>query len=269
MTPFEYRRAETVADAVDWLRATPGAKLVAGGQSLLAAMKLDLAAPDLLIDLSRLSGLRSVREEGGALWIGAMCSHAMVAKSMTVLASSPGLARLAAGIADQQVRNRGTFGGSVANADPAACWPAGVLACGATLVTDRRDIAADDFFQGLFATALASDEVLLGARFDRLKDVVYVKEEQPASRFAVTGVAVARDAARGLVRVAITGLGLGVCRWPQAEAALARDFEPQALQGLLPEASLAIGDLHASAHYRLHLAGVLARRAVQRMTSQR
>lgn len=265
MTPFDHRRATRVTDAVSWLREVPDAKLLAGGQSLLAAMKLGLAAPPLLIDLARVPELHTLREEGGAVWIGAMCSHASVAASPLVRQRLPGLARLAAGIADQQVRNRGTLGGSVANADPAACWPAGLLACGATLVTDRREIAADAFFQGLFTTALEPDEVLLGARLPAVRHLAYLKIEQPASRFALTGVAVARDGDR--VRVAVTGLGHGPCRWPEAEAALQRAFTPAALVGLRPEASLASGDLHASADYRLHLAGVLARRAVHELTT--
>ena len=263
MTPFEFRRAANVADAVRWLREQPEAKLLAGGQSLLAAMKLGLAAPELLIDLGRVAELRSVREDGQALWIGAMCTHAGAAASALVRARVPGLARLAGGIADQQVRNRGTLGGSIANADPAACWQAGVLACGATVVTDRREIAADEFFQGLFATVLEPDEVLVGVRVPVPEQLVYLKEEQPASRFAMAGVAVARRGAE--VRVAVTGLGLGVFRWQGAEAALARRFEPQALDGLRPDAELASGDFHASAEYRLHLANVLARRAVAQM----
>lgn len=260
MTPFEYRRATTVADAVAWLRAEPEAKFLAGGQSLLGAMKLGLSSPSLLIDLGGLTELSSMRAEGESLWIGALCTHARVAAAPLVRQHLPGLARLAAGIADQQVRNRGTLGGSVANADPAACWPAGVLAGGATLLTDRREIAADDFFQGLFSTALEPDEVLLGARFPLGVQMSYLKFEQPASRFALTGAAVARSA--GGVRVALTGLGHGVCRWPEAEAALKRQFAPQPLVSLLPDATRASGDLHASADYRLHLAGVLTRRAV-------
>lgn len=265
MTPFEYRRAEKVADAVAWLRESPDAKLLAGGQSLLAAMKLGLAAPSVLIDLARISELRVLREDSGALWIGAMCTHAAVAASPLVRAKLPGLALLAGGIADQQVRNRGTLGGSVSNADPAACWPAGLLACGATLVTDRREIAADVFFQGLFATALEPDEVLLGARCPVPGQMAYLKYEQPASRFALAGVAVARGAKD--VRVAVTGLGPGPSRWPEAEAALARRFAPEALQGLSLDPDLASGDLHASAEYRAHLAGVLARRAVHALLS--
>jgi carbon-monoxide dehydrogenase medium subunit len=263
VTPFDLRRAANVDQAVAWLRESPDAKLLAGGQSLLAAMKLGLAAPALLIDLGRLPDLQALRLEGDGLWVGAMCTHASVADSPLVREHLPGLARLAGGIADPQVRNRGTIGGSLANADPAACWPAGVLAAGATLVTDRREIAADAFFQGLFSTALAEDEVLTGVRFSLQGSVSYLKEEQPASRFALAGVAVARH--RDGARVAVTGLGHGVFRWQEAEAALSRDFSATALHGLVPDLDLAAGDLHASAKYRAHLAGVLARRVVARM----
>ncbi|MFC7411478.1 FAD binding domain-containing protein [Hydrogenophaga atypica] len=263
MTPFEYRRATTVAEAVTWLRDEPEAKLLAGGQSLLGAMKLGLAAPPLLIDLGGIEALRALRDEGSSLWIGALCTHATVVASPLVRECLPGLACLAAGIADQQVRNRGTLGGSLANADPAACWQAGVLACGATLLTDRRAISADDFFQGLFSTALEPDELLLGAHFPLGVQLSYLKFEQPASRFALAGAAVARSESE--VRVALTGLGHGVFRWQEAEAALSRRFEPEMLAGLRPDANRASSDLHASADYRLHLAGVLTRRALINM----
>lgn len=261
MSGLDFRTATRVADAVAWLREDPDAKLLAGGQTLLAAMRLRLAAPTLLIDLQALPELKGLREDAGQLWVGAMCTHAQVAASPLVRQRLPGLARLAAGIADQQVRNRGTLGGSIANADPAACWPAGVLALGGTVVTDRREITADDFFQGLFSTALEADEVLVGVRFPLAPRVHYLKFEQPASRFALTGVAVARTADG--VRVALTGLGHGVCRWPEAEAALSRRFDAQALNGLVVDTAWASNDLHASAEYRAHLAGVLTRRAVQ------
>lgn len=260
MNAFEYRRAATVREAVAWLRDEPDAKLLAGGQTLLASMQLGMAAPPLLIDLQSIPELQDLREEPGGLWIGAMCTHARIARSPLVRDVLPGIAALAAGIADQQIRNRGTIGGSVANADPAACWPAGLLACNATLVTDRRELASDDFFQGLFATALAPDEVLLGVRFPRAGAVRYLKFEQAASRFALVGAAVWRDSSA--VRVALTGLGHGVRRWPEAEAALARRFEPPALQRVEFAADLCTGDLHASAGYRAHLAAVLTARAV-------
>lgn len=260
MSEPDYRRATRTEDAVTWLREDPEAKLLAGGQTLLAAMRVRLAAPSLLIDLQDLPALRGIREEGGHLWVGAMSTHASVAASPLVRRRLPGLAALAAGIADQQVRNRGTMGGSIANADPAACWPTGVLALGATIVTDRREISADDFFQGLFTTSLEPDELLIGVRFPLEPALRYIKYEHPASRFALTGVAVAR-AASG-VRVALTGLGHGVCRWPEAEAVLSQRFDPVALHGIRLASELASSDLHASAEYRAHLANVLTQRAV-------
>lgn len=263
MTPFAYRRARSVADALAWLREDPDAKLLAGGQSLLAAMRLGLSAPSLLIDLQDLPQLQGLRQDGPQLWLGAMCSHARAASAPLLHQHAPALAQLAGGIADSQVRSRGTLGGSLSNADPAACWSAGMLAFGATICTDRRELAADDFFTGLFCTALEPDELLLGVRVAPAAQACYLKFEQPASRFALTGVAVCRR--ERSVRVAITGLGSGVCRWPAAELGLARRFEPQTIDGLLPDADQANGDIHASAEYRLHLAQVLARRAVQQI----
>ena len=260
MTPFDYRRAARVDDAVAWLREDPDAKLLAGGQTLLAAMRLGLAAPSVLVDLQDLRELAGLREDGDTIRIGAMRSHASIATSPLARRALPGLARLAGGIADAQVRSRGTIGGSVANADPAACWPAGLLAADARFETDRREIAADDFFAGLFTTALEPDEVLRAVHVPRGARVHYLKAEQPASRFALVGVALGR--CDGRVRVAITGLGDGVVRWPQAEAALARSWRPDALDGIRFDPDRAGSDLHASAEYRAHLAGVLARRAL-------
>ena len=263
MTPFQYRRPHDLAQALACLREDPQAKLLAGGQSLLPVMRLGLAAPSMLIDLQNIEALGALREESNGLWIGAMCTHARVACSPLVQRMAPVLARLAHGIGDQQVRNRGTLGGSISNADPAACWPAGVMALAGTVCTDRREIAADQFFTGLFSTALEPDELVCGVRFAPTTDACYLKFEQPASRFAMTGVAVCHRAGR--VRVAITGLGYGIFRWPAAEQALTRSFAPQALDGLALHPELASGDIHASAEYRAHLAAVLARRAVQHM----
>ena len=260
MSPFDYLRAPDIASAVAALRADPDAKLLAGGQSLLAAMKLGLAAPTQLIDLQDIAALSALTEKDGGLWMGAMCTHAQIARSPLVAHMAPMLARLAAGIADPQVRNRGTVGGAVSNADPAACWPAGLLAVSAVLHTDRRQIPVDDFFTGLFSTALEPDEVLTGIWVPAVAQGAYLKFEQAASRFALTGVAVAR--LPGGVRVAITGLGHGVCRWSEAEAALGRSWSVEALRAIHWDPLLASGDLHASADYRAHLAAVLARRAV-------
>lgn len=265
MNAFDYRRPAQLAEAIGQLRADPEARLLAGGQSLLAAMKLRFAAPSALIDLQGLPELQALREDGAGLWIGAMCSHAKVAASPLVRARAPMLAALARGIGDQQVRQRGTLGGAIANADPAACWPAGVLALNATVCTDRREIGADDFFTGLFGTALETDEIICGVRFPALVQAHYIKFEQPASRFALTGVAVARSPAGvpGRVRVAVTGLGNGIWRWRAAEQVLTDTFTHAALEGLCVDSAQASGDIHASAEYRAHLAGVLTRRAVQ------
>lgn len=261
MNGFDYRRAASPAQATAWLREDPDAKLLAGGQSLLAAIKLRLAAPSALIDLQGMPELSAVREDAQSVWIGAMCSHASAAASPVVRKRLPMLAKLAANIADQQVRNRGTMGGSLANADPAACWAAGVLAMNGVVCTDRREIAADKFFCGLFTTALEPDELLMGVRFTPCTHAHYLKFEQPASRFAMVGVAVSRQSQS--VRIALTGLGHGVCRWPEAESALTRQFSPAALNGIRLDPEHATGDLHASADYRAHLAAVLARRAVE------
>ena len=267
MSALEFARPASLAQALALHAQAPvqqdsdGCMWLAGGQSLLAAMKLGMASPARLIDLQDVPGLREIGEQDQSLSIGAMATHAAVAASDQVKRWAPGLALLAGGIADEQVRQMGTLGGSLAHNDPAACWPAGVLAAGATLVTDQRQIAANDYFQGLYTTALRPGELILGVRFPRLQGLRYLKFEQPASRFALVGVAVAR-AMDGSVRVAVTGLGLGVVRWPQAEQALGRDFSLQALQGLVTDDLQALTDLHGSAEYRRHLAGVLAARCV-------
>ena len=288
MNAIECLRPASLEDALASIAArgtVPGAGTepatrvwLAGGQSLLAAMKLGLATPSVLIDLQDIPGLRDIRLDTGAdgqatLWIGAMATHAAVAASGLVQRFAPGLAELAGGIADPQVREMGTLGGSLAHNDPAACWPCGVLAAGATVVTSRREIAADDYFVGLYTTALQPDELILGVRFTQPTALRYLKFEQPASRFALTGVTVARVGTEGRqVRVAITGLGHGVQRWPAAEQALTTAFSPHALQSLAESQANgqttgleALGDLHASAEYRRHLALVLTRRCVERM----
>lgn len=265
MSPFDYRRVRDVAEAVAALRQNPDAKLLAGGQSLLAAMRLGLSAPAELLDLQDLALLKTLEPRDGGLWLGAMCTHAQIAASRLVQSAAPMLAQLAGNIADQQVRNRGTVGGSISNADPSACWPAGLLAAGAKMHTDRRVLAADDFFTGLFSTALEADEVLCGIWVPPLPQACYLKFEQSASRFALTGVAVNRSG--GPVRVAITGLGHGVRRFAAAEAALQRQFARAALAGIQLDAEEASSDLHAGADYRVHLAGVLLRRAVDTLSS--
>ena len=288
MNRFDFFRPTTLDSALALIQpsAPPnpdedgGPVWLAGGQSLLAAMKLGMASPSALVDLQDVPGLREIRLEAGtdgqpALWIGAMATHASVAASEVVRRFAPGLAALAGHIADAQVRNMGTIGGSLAHNDPAACWPAGVLAMGAMVVTSVREIEADAYFQGLYTTALTAGELILGVRFPPTTGMQYIKFEQPASRFALTGVAVAKLGPQGQrVRVAVTGLGFGVVRWPQAEQALSAQFDLAALENLAPasaqaEGLEALGDMHASAAYRCHLAHVLLRRCVAELSGSR
>ncbi len=270
MSGVQYLRPTSLAEVQACLQQHPQAQLLAGGQSLLAAMRLGLTQPSHLVDLQDVVELQDIRVSHDHVWIGAMVTHARVAAHADIQHHHPMLAKLAHGIADQQVRNVGTLGGSLANNDPAACWPAGVLAYGATLVTSQREIAADDFFSDLFTTALRPVEVLLGVRLPACACATYVKYEQPASRFAMVGVAVTRATAHthSPVRVAITGLGHGVMRWPDAEAALQGHWSVQALDGLRLDADMAQTDVHASASYRTHLAAVLCRRAVAAHTGE-
>src|SRR4051795_3284270 len=227
MKSFEFHRPASVGDAVALLKANEAAKLLAGGQSLLPVMKLDLAQPSDLVSLAGIPGLREIRSEGNELVIGALVTHDEVASSPEVRNRIPGLASLAGGIGDAQIRNRGTIGGSLAHADPAADYPAAVLALGATIVTDRRSIAADDYFTGLFQTALAPDEIITAVRFPVPERSAYAKFPHPASKYAVVGVMVAKGA--GGVRVAVTGAGSKVFRLPAVESALAGRFSPDAV----------------------------------------
>jgi len=261
MKSFEFHRPASVEDAVALLRGNDSAKALAGGQSLLPVMKLDLAQPSDLVSLAAIPSLRGIRSEGNNLVIGALVTHDEVANSAEVRRRIPGLAGLAAGIGDAQVRNRGTIGGSLAHADPAADYPAAVLALGATIVTDRRRIAADDYFTGLFQTALAPDEIITGVSFPVPERAAYAKFPSPASKYAVVGVFVAKTA--GGVRVAVTGAGSKAFRVPALESALAARFAPDAVT----EGVVSAGDLRsdgdATAEYRAHLVTVMAKRAVQ------
>ena len=260
MSPFALHRAANVAAAQTLRQQHADSNYLAGGQSLLGAMKLGLAAPSDLIDLSGLPGLAEIRLDGPALRIAAMATHAQVAASAEVLQHIPALACLASGIADPAVRSRGTLGGSLANNDPAACYPAAVLGLGATVHTAQRDIAADAFFLGLYETALQPGELITGVSFPKPQRAAYLKFKQPASRFALVGVFVSQGP-QG-VRVAVTGAGPCVFRATALEAALAKDWSAGALEGIAVDASDLNSDLHASAAYRAHLVGVLARRAV-------
>ncbi|HTQ79983.1 MAG TPA: FAD binding domain-containing protein, partial [Thermoanaerobaculia bacterium] len=219
MRNFEFHRPQSVADVVALLKSHDGAKVLAGGQSLLPVLKLDLAQPSDLVSLARVPGIQDIRSEGDQLVIGALVTHGEVAASAEVRKRIPGLADLAAGIGDAQIRNRGTLGGSLAHSDPAADYPAAALGLGATIVTDRRSIPADDFFLGLFQNALESDEVITAVRFPVPERSAYAKFPHPASKYAVVGVMVAKTG--GGVRVAVTGAGHKVFRVPAYEQALA------------------------------------------------
>lgn len=261
MYAFEYHRPTSLADAVAALSANEDAKALAGGMTLLPTMKQRLASPTDLIDLSGIADLVGISRDGNSVVIGAMTTHAAVHASPVVKDAIPTLSELANGIGDAQVRNRGTAGGSIANNDPAADYPAAVLALGATIHTDRRTIAADDYFQGLFDTALEDGELITKIAFPIPERAGYAKFINPASRYAMVGVLVAKTA--GGVRVAVTGAGAsGVFRVTAMEAALNASFTPDAVSGISVPASGLIGDLHASADYRAHLIGVMAKRAV-------
>jgi carbon-monoxide dehydrogenase medium subunit len=258
MQSFQFSNAKTVAEAK--AAAASGAKILAGGQSLLPSMRLGLAAPDALASLGAIADLKGITVAGGVVKIGAMTTHATVAASAEVRAAIPALADLANHIGDRQVRNRGTIGGSLANNDPAACYPAAVLGLGATVHTDRRDIAADDFFVGLYTTALAEDEVITAVSFPVPEKAGWQKFKQPASRFSIIGVFTSKGP-KG-VRVAVTGGGNGVFRASALEAQLAGNYSAAALAGATVSADGLNSDLHGSAEYRAALIPVLAARAV-------
>ncbi|HSV54954.1 MAG TPA: xanthine dehydrogenase family protein subunit M [Burkholderiaceae bacterium] len=258
MYAFTFERPSTTADAAKL--ASGGAKVLAGGQTLLASMKLRLSNPEKLADLGAIKELAGIKREGNALVIGAMTRHADVAESAEVKGAIPALADLAAHIGDKQVRAMGTLGGSVANNDPAACYPSAVLALGATVHTTQRKIAADDFFTGMFSTALNEGELITAISFPTPKRAAYMKFKQPASRFALVGVFVAQTDAG--VRVAVTGAGNGVFRHKGLEDALNKSFTPASAAAVKIDASDLNSDIHASAAYRANLVSVQAQRAV-------
>lgn len=260
MYAFTLEQPATLADAVRL--AAAGAKPLAGGQTLLASMKLRLSAPEQLVDLGRVPELTGIHKDGDTLTIGAMSRHIEVANNAEVKAAYPALADLAARIGDRQVRAMGTIGGSVANNDPAACYPSAVLGSGATVVTSKREIAADDFFLGLFTTALEEDELITAVRFPLPKRAVYEKLRQKASHFPLVGVFLTQY--DGGVRVAITGAGNGVFRHAGLEDALNQSFTPAAAAAVKIDAGELNSDLHASAAYRANLISVLTQRAVAR-----
>ncbi len=261
MYAFTYETPASVADAARL--AAAGGKPIAGGQSLLPSMRLRLANPGQIIDLNGIPELAGIRREGNALVIGAMARHMDVAGSADVKAAIPALADLAAHIGDRQVRARGTLGGSVANNDPAACYPSAVLALGATVITDQREIAADDFFVGMYTTALQEGELITAIRFPVPKRAAYLKFKQAASRFSLVGVFVAQTDAG--VRVAVTGAASSVFRQQALEAALNQDFSVASAASVKVDASDLNTDIHASAIYRANLISVQTQRAVAQM----
>ena len=263
MYQFDYQRAGSVAEAASALSANPEAKLLAGGQTLLPTLKQRLAQPETVVDLSGVAELKSISKDGDKVVIGAMATHTEVAANADVAGAIPALAKLAGGIGDPQVRHAGTIGGSLANNDPSADYPSAVLALNATVVTNKRQIGADDYFQGMFGTALAEDEIITAVHFPVPAFAGYEKIEQRASRYPLVGVFVAKPAGGTEVRVAVTGAGAdGVFRCGPIEAALAASFAGSAAAGISVDASSLMGDMHGSAEYRAALISVLAQRAV-------
>lgn len=260
MYDFSYTKAASIPAAVQALGADPEAKALAGGQTFIPVLKQRLNKPSAIVDLSGL-GMTGIAAEPAAITIGAMTTHHAIESSAEIKARIPGLAKMASWIGDTQVRHRGTMGGSLANNDPSACYPAAVLAIGATIHTDRRSIAADDFFQGMFTTALEQGELITAIEFPIPEKSNYEKFRNPASRYAMVGVFVARGPAG--VRVAITGAGQGgVFRHTAMEQALTANWSADAIKDIVTPADGLNGDIHASPEYRAHLIGVMARRAV-------
>jgi len=262
MYSFSYQKAKTVADAAKVLAKDGDAKLLAGGQSLIAAMKLRLAHPSEVIDLGAIKELSGIKADSKAVAVGAMTRHAEVGSSAAVKKAIPALASLAAGIGDRMVRNMGTIGGSLANNDPAADYPAAVLALGATVVTNKRKIAADEFFKGMYETALQKGEIITSVSFPVPKRAAYMKFKNPASRFALVGVFVA-DFGSGNVRVGVTGAGPSAFRQTEMEKALSTKFAPEAVAAIKVKPDGLNNDLHASPEYRAHLITVMCKRAVE------
>ncbi len=258
---FNYHRAKSLGDAQELLGRVPDGKFLAGGQTLIPTMKQRLASPSDLIDISGLKELAFIRAEPEVIVIGSGTKHAEVATSREVSQAIPALAELAEGIGDPAVRHMGTIGGSLANNDPAADYPAAVLGLDARIVTTRRMIAADQYFLGLFETALEVDEIITEIAFPVPRRAAYAKFPNPASRYAMVGVFVAQTASG--VRVAVTGAGPCVFRVPAMEAALAANFAPDVLAGISVAADDLNSDIHASAEYRAHLVSVMAGRAVK------
>jgi len=264
MHNFQYHRASDVNDAASKLSACDDPKLLAGGMTLLPTLKNRLAAPSDLIDLGNIAALKGIAVEGKEVVVRAMTPHAEVAASADVLKALPALASLAGNIGDPAVRHRGTIGGSVANSDPAADYPAACLGLDAVIETNRRKIAADDYFLGLFETALQEGEIISAVRFKVPDNAAYMKFRHPASGYAVVGVMVAKYGSK--VRVAVTGAGPHAFRVTEMEKALEASFTPAAIANIKVSPEQLMGDIHCSPVYRSHLISVYARRAVEQMT---
>jgi carbon-monoxide dehydrogenase medium subunit len=266
MYNFSYHRPTGLRQAGNMLTKLEDAKLLAGGQTLIPVMKQRLASPANIVDLNKIEGLAGVELKGRSLVIGAMTRHVEVANSDVVKANLPALAELAEMVGDPHVRHRGTLGGSIANNDPNADYPAACLGLGATIITSKRRIAADEFFKGLFETALEPDEIITKVNFPLAKKAGYIKFRNPASRFALVGVFVSKRGSE--IRVAVTGAGAsGVFRVASFEEALKKRFAAKSLDGLTVPATGLASDIHGSAEYRAHLIGVLAKRAVAKATA--
>ena len=260
MYEFNYQKAGSVADAAAKVAGADDGTLMAGGMTLIPTLKQRLAMPSDVVDIGQLADLQGISVADGKVSIGSMTTHDTVANSDDVKGAIPALAVLASGIGDPMVRNRGTMGGSVANNDPAADYPGAVLGLGATVVTDKREIAGDDFFTGMFETALDDGEIITRIDFPVPTKAAYTKFPNPASRYAIVGVFVAQTADG--VRVAVTGAGGTAFRATAMEAALNTNFSASALDGISVSADGLNKDIHASAEYRAHLIGVMAKRAV-------
>jgi aerobic carbon-monoxide dehydrogenase medium subunit len=258
MYAFDYQRPTDRAAAAAAFKGD--ARFLAGGQSLIQAMKMRLSNAGRLVDLGGIADLKAIKVDASGVTIGAMATHASVAASAEVRKAIPALAELAGGIGDAMVRNMGTIGGSIANADPAACYPAGLVGLGATVHTNQRTIAADVFFTGLYETALKPGELITAVQFPLVQKAAYIKYKQPASRFALVGVFVSQGA--GGVRVAVTGAKSSVFRVPELESALSKSFTPDAIKSVKLSAAGMNGDLHGSAEYRAAMIVVMAARAV-------
>ncbi len=260
MYNFNYHSPGSVDDAAKAIAGAEDGKLMAGGMTLIPTLKQRLAQPSDVVDLGKVAGMSGITVDGSTVTIGAMTTHATVARSAEVAKAIPALASLASHIGDAQVRHRGTIGGSIANNDPAADYPSAVVALNATVKTNKREIAADDFFTGMFETALGDDEIITAVSFPIPEKAGYAKFPNPASRYAMVGVFAAKTG--GGARVAVTGAGPCVFRQSDMEAALGSNFSADAISGVKQSDSGLNSDIHGSAEYRAHLVGVMAGRAV-------